>query len=72
MKKLKPYLSKLAPGLVLVLVGTLAGCSNFNKAADVSGDIRTSMEQAGLKDVKVSQDRDKGIVTLGGNVASER
>jgi hyperosmotically inducible periplasmic protein len=71
MKKLKPYLSKLAPGLALVLAGTLAGCSNFNKAADVSGDIRTSMEQAGLKDVKVSQDRDKGIVTLRGNVTSD-
>jgi hyperosmotically inducible periplasmic protein len=55
----------------LVLAGTLAGCSNFNKAADVSGDIRTSMEQAGLKDVKVSQDRDKGIVTLRGNVTSD-
>ena len=71
MKKLKPYLSKLAPGLALVLAGTLAGCSNFNKAADVSGDIRTSMEQAGLKDVKVSQDRDKGIVTLRGSVTSD-
>ncbi len=67
MKTLKPYLSVLA----VVVVGTLAGCSNFNKSADVSGDIRTSMEQAGLKDVKVSQDRDKGVVTLSGNVTSD-
>jgi len=58
MKTLKPYLSKLAPGLALGVAGMLAGCSNFNQAADVSRDIRTSMEQAGLKDVKVSQDRD--------------
>jgi hyperosmotically inducible periplasmic protein len=67
MKTLKPYLTVLA----LAVVGTLAGCSSFNKAADVSGDIRTSMEQAGLKGVTVSQDRDKGVVTLAGNVTSE-
>lgn len=67
MKTLKPYLTLLA----VAVVGTLAGCSSFNKAADVSGDIRTSMEQAGLKGVTVSQDRDKGVVTLGGNVTSD-
>jgi hyperosmotically inducible protein len=67
MKMLKPYLSVLA----VVVVGTLAGCSNSNKAADVSGSVRTSMEEAGLKGVTVSQDRDKGVVTLGGNVTSE-
>lgn len=67
MTTLKPYLTLLA----VAAVGTLAGCSSFNKAADVSGDIRTSMEQAGLKSVTVSQDRDKGVVTLGGNVTSE-
>jgi hyperosmotically inducible protein len=67
MKPLKPYLSLLA----VVVVGTLAACSSFNRAADVSGDVRKSMEQAGLKDVTVSQDRDKGVVTLGGNVTSD-
>ena len=35
MKTLKPYLSKLAPGLALGVAGMLAGCSNFNQAADV-------------------------------------
>jgi hyperosmotically inducible protein len=68
MKMLKPCLSLLA----VVAVGTLAGCStSFNRAADVSGSIRTSMEEAGLKGVTVSQDRDKGVVTLGGNVTSD-
>ena len=67
MKTIKPYLSILAVGVL----GALAACSGFNRAADVSGDIRRSMEQAGLKDVKVSQDRDKGIVTLRGNVTSD-
>jgi len=75
MKTFKLNLSKLAPkltlGMAVVVVAMLAGCSNFNQAADVSGSIRTSMEQAGLKDVKVSQDRDKGVVTLSGNVTSD-
>jgi hyperosmotically inducible protein len=67
MKLFKPFLSILA----VVAVATLAGCSNVNKAADVSGSISSSMEQAGLKSVTVSQDRDKGVVTLGGNVATD-
>jgi hyperosmotically inducible periplasmic protein len=68
MKTLKPYLTLLT----VAVVATLAGCSSSNKAADVSGDIRTSMEQAGLKSVTVGQDRDKGVVTLGGNVTSDQ
>jgi len=65
MKTLKPYL------LALVVV-TLAGCSaTSTKTADVSASIRTSLDQAGFKDVSSSQDRDKGVVTLGGHVAAE-
>src|SRR6202451_4397894 len=68
MKTLKPYLSLLA----LLAVGTLAGCStNSTLAPDVSGSIRTSLDQAGLKDVSVTQDRDKSVVTLGGHVAAD-
>ncbi len=33
--------------------------------------IRQSLDQAGLKDITVSQDRDKGVVTLGGHVPAE-
>jgi hyperosmotically inducible periplasmic protein len=58
--------------LTLLAVGTLAGCSGTpRKSPDVSDSIRKSLDQAGFKDVTVSQDRDKGIVTLGGQVASE-
>jgi hyperosmotically inducible protein len=58
--------------LALLCFGTLAGCSETpRKSPDVSDSIRKSLDQAGFKDVSVSQDRDKGIVTLGGQVASE-
>ena len=69
MKTLKPCLFLLA---AVVVAGTLVGCSmRSTKAADVSASIRTSLDQAGLKDVSVSQDRDKGVVTLGGHVAAD-
>ena len=60
------------PILTLLGIGALAGCSGSpKKSPDVSDSIRKSLDPAGYKDVSVSQDRDKGIVTLGGQVASE-
>jgi osmotically-inducible protein OsmY len=68
MKIITAYLSLLA----LLAVGTLTGCStDSTKAADVSGSIRAALDQAGLKDVSVTQDRDKSVVTLGGHVATD-
>ena len=68
MKKLRLSVAMLA----LFAAGILAGCSGTPaKSPDVSDSIRKSLDQAGLKDVSVSQDRDKGIVTLGGQVASD-
>ncbi len=55
----------------LPLVVLLAACSTAPKVADVKGPIRDAEKQAGLKDVSVDQDRDKGVVTLGGHVASD-
>jgi hyperosmotically inducible protein len=58
--------------LSLLFVGALASCSGTpEKSPDVSDSLRKSLDQAGLKDVTVSQDRDKGIVTLSGKVADE-
>ena len=58
--------------LTLFAAATLSGCFGTSaKSPEVSDNIRKSLDQAGLKDVSVSQDRDKGIVTLGGQVASE-
>ena len=60
------------PLLAVVVVGTLAGCSTTStKTADVSDSIRTSLDKAGFKDVSASQDRDKGVVTLGGHVVAD-
>lgn len=60
------------PFLAVMVVGTLVGCSTTpTKTEDVSGSIRTSLDQGGLKDVSVTQDRDKGVVTLGGHVAAD-
>jgi osmotically-inducible protein OsmY len=68
MRKLSIYVVLLASAAVI----GLAGCSTTTtKAADVSRSIRTSLDQAGFKDVTESQDRDKGVVTLGGHVRAE-
>lgn len=57
--------------LALLTVGGLSGCSGTKKSPDVADNIRQSLDQAGFKDVTVSQDRDKGIVTLSGQVARD-
>jgi|SRR5579872_279890 len=68
MKTLKPCLSLLA----MVVIGALAGCSmKSTRSADVSGGIRTSLDEAGLKAVSVTEDHEKGVVTLRGNVKAD-
>jgi hyperosmotically inducible periplasmic protein len=68
MKILKLFLTLLT----LLAIGTLVGCSGAPaKSPDVSDSIRKSLDEAGLKNVSVTQDRDKGVVTLGGSVAAE-
>jgi hyperosmotically inducible protein len=68
MKSLRSMLT-LVP---VLLVGGLLGCSNTpTKSPDVTDSVRRSLDQSGYKDVSVSQDRDKGVVTLSGTVASE-
>ena len=68
MKSLRSMLT-LVP---VLLVGGLLGCSNTpSQSPDVTDSVRRSLDQAGYKDVSVSQDRDKGVVTIAGTVASE-
>ena len=68
MKKLRLAFAMIA----LFAVGALAGCSTTaTKSPEVADSIHKSLDQAGFKDVSVSQDRDKGVVTLSGQVRSE-
>jgi hyperosmotically inducible protein len=62
-------LGTLLTTLLLLAIGVFAGCSTTTKSPDVSDSVRRSLDQSGYKDVTVSDDRDKGVVTLGGNVA---
>jgi hyperosmotically inducible protein len=61
---------RTATTITLLAVGLLAGCSTTPKTTAVTDIIRKSLDQAGLKDVSVTQDRDKGVVTLGGHVVT--
>ena len=65
MKTYQAFVSSLA----LLVAGTVAGCSGTSaKSPDVTDAIRSSLDQSGLKDVSIAEDRDKGVVTLGGHV----
>ena len=55
---------------VALAIAGLIGCT-ANQAPDVTGKVRDSLKQAGLNSVTVAQNRDKGVVTLGGNVTQD-
>lgn len=58
--------------LIVFVIAVASGCtSNSTKAPDVTASIRQALDQAGLKDVSVSQDRDKNLITLTGKVAND-
>src|SRR5512140_2086283 len=58
--------------LAVLAFGILSGCSTSStQSPDVTDSLRKALDQAGLKDVSVSQDREKGVVTLGGHVAAD-
>ena len=64
-------LTSISAIAVLLCVGTFAACSSTTQSPDVAKGIRDSLDQSGYKDVSVSQDRDKGVVTLTGHVAAD-
>ena len=49
----------------------LVGCNQANKHADVKDAVNNALNSNGLGNVSVSQDRDKGVLTLTGDVASD-
>jgi hyperosmotically inducible periplasmic protein len=57
--------------LIAFVFAAVLACTTQQKAPDVSDNVRHALDQAGLNEVRVSQDRDKGVVTLTGNVAAD-
>jgi hyperosmotically inducible periplasmic protein len=68
MKTTKP-LSVLFLSFVIAIASACS--SKPPKAPDVTTNIRQALDQAGLHDVSVSQDRDKNVVNLTGNVSTD-
>jgi hyperosmotically inducible protein len=60
-----------AVGVALLLMLVPAACNRGPKHPDVKYKVDTAMTQNNLGVVKVSQDRDKGVITLSGDVESE-
>lgn len=63
---MKPFTSWLA--LVILFFGV--ACSNQNNISYKDG-VQRALEQADLKDVTVSEDKDKNTITLGGKLHSD-
>ncbi len=62
--------------LTFLLAPLLLACLNScapspSLSADIGDGLRATLRQANLGDVTVTQDRTKGVVTLGGHVATE-
>jgi osmotically-inducible protein OsmY len=56
----------------LVSLAAIGGCSSgATKSPEVTDSIRRDLNQENLRDVSVSQDRDKGVVTLAGHVNTD-
>jgi osmotically-inducible protein OsmY len=57
--------------LLTIVLALATGCSSQPQSADVKDATEKSLKDAGFKDVTVSQDRSKGVVTIGGHVDSQ-
>jgi hyperosmotically inducible protein len=64
---MKEWTMNARMSVIAFAIAGLIGCS-ANRTPEVADKVRNSLKQAGLNDVTVSQDRDKGVVTLAGNV----
>jgi len=73
LNNLKPFAKQAWIAVITATLAgmlVLAGCNKNAEHADVKYAVDTAMTQAGLGVVKVSQDRDKGVLTLTGDVPS--
>jgi len=65
----RPFLLGAAAMLAGAMV--LAGCNNHASHPDEKSAVSNSLDSNHLNNVSVSQDRDKGVMTLSGNVDSD-
>jgi hypothetical protein len=69
---MKPFKTPVSLFVVLSIGLIAAGCSTGStKSPEVADTVRKDLDQAHLSDVSVSQDREKGVVTLNGHVGSD-
>jgi len=61
-------LNSILIGAVLAIA---LACSSNTKAPDVTDNVRHALDSAGFTDVRVTQDRDKNVVTLTGTVPTD-
>ncbi len=66
LKKLSSAVAAVALGIVLV-----AGCNQQKSHPDEKSAVTNALGSNNLGDVNVSQDQDKGVMTLSGNVQSD-
>jgi osmotically-inducible protein OsmY len=55
----------------LLSIGTMVVGSSCASKPDQAAQVRQSLKSAGYKDISVTDDHDKGVVTLSGKVASD-
>ena len=65
----RKFLAILAASLLMMFA--LTACQQSNQHPDVKDSVNSAMTRNNLGTVDVSQDRDKGVLTLTGNVESE-
>lgn len=68
MRNLRRSFALAVLGVTTILVGCFGAST---KSPEVGENIRKSLDQAGFNNVSVSQDRNKGVVTLSGTVTSQ-
>lgn len=57
--------------LIAAALAATFACTTNTKAPDVTDNVKNALNSAGLNDVRVSQDRDKNVVTLTGTVPTD-
>ena len=61
----------MALSILFALLLLTLSCAGNLQSADVKLDVEKALSQSGFSNIKVSQDRDKGVVTLSGDVQTD-